>query len=563
MKLLAMLMMAADPGGQSLPDVVLLDFTNSYCPPCQQMVPLLQRMEHDGFPIRKIDTTQDPILTKQYGVTRIPTFVLLVEGQEVKRFVGLTSEQDLRQVMKDAARKLDMQRRPDDADPELTRTAEAAASGPADPVPPEAEIVEKPKRKGLGAIFAHIREGITGSRSQPPRFEHPTFRGQSPDSGEQPANSNPLPMQSSVRVTVREGNTLDFGTGTIVYSVAGNSTILTCAHLFHDVGKDAIIKIERFQDGRPLSYPAKLIGGNKDSDLAFLRIATASALPVSPIVSEDREVLEGDSVFSIGCSNGNVPTQLAMKIVSLNRYNGPKNIVCTQIPQRGRSGGGLFNENGELIGVCSAADREQNEGLYMASAAIRNLITALKLQALFETPPPEFESAVARTSPEFENPFAELDDDELFDQIFNEDVELAATNPPPARAAPPGIREAGGRLVEPADPFASPAVPRHAVAQTAAATMTAAGNTGPASSSAYVPQEITVIIDSKDPSRAKQVIVIPRPSPWLVQLLSGETPVPLDHGMTTARNANLRPEAPQLAARRPVRQAQAFPVAGP
>ena len=90
MKLLAMLMMAADLNGQPLPEVVLLDFHAGYCQPCQQMVPVFQRMERDKFPIRRIDITDQPDVSKQYRVDRIPTMILLVEGREAQRFVGLT-----------------------------------------------------------------------------------------------------------------------------------------------------------------------------------------------------------------------------------------------------------------------------------------------------------------------------------------------------------------------------------------------------------------------------------------------------------------------------------------
>ena len=70
MNFIAMLMLAADPVAtpDQLPEVVLLDFYASYCQPCQQMVPVLQRMKKDGFPIQKIDTTKNPELLRQYKV---------------------------------------------------------------------------------------------------------------------------------------------------------------------------------------------------------------------------------------------------------------------------------------------------------------------------------------------------------------------------------------------------------------------------------------------------------------------------------------------------------------
>ena len=121
MKLIMLLMMAFDGASNTAPDVQLLDFSAGYCGPCQQMVPILQRMEQAGFPIRQIDISDDPELTKRFNVDRIPTLVLLVEGKEVRRFVGLTGEDELRRAMNKAASELSEK-----------RTASAETTAPAE-----------------------------------------------------------------------------------------------------------------------------------------------------------------------------------------------------------------------------------------------------------------------------------------------------------------------------------------------------------------------------------------------------------------------------------------------
>lgn len=88
MKMFMMLMaLVSDQPASETPDVILLDFTASYCQPCKQMLPILQRMEQDNYPIRQIDITEEHELARRYQVDRVPTLVLLVEGKEVKRFV--------------------------------------------------------------------------------------------------------------------------------------------------------------------------------------------------------------------------------------------------------------------------------------------------------------------------------------------------------------------------------------------------------------------------------------------------------------------------------------------
>jgi hypothetical protein len=50
----------------------------------------------------------------------------------------------------------------------------------------------------------------------------------------------------------------------------------------------------------------------------------------------------------------------------LNKYKGPPNIESAGQPVIGRSGGGLFSADGQLIGVCNLADPQDNEGIYAA-----------------------------------------------------------------------------------------------------------------------------------------------------------------------------------------------------
>ena len=104
--LLLVLFPAVSLADEPVPPVQLLDFTASYCKPCQQMLPILKRMENDGFPIRQVDISEQPEVSRQYRVQAVPTLILLVNGQETERFVGLTDEAVLRRVMNAAARGL-------------------------------------------------------------------------------------------------------------------------------------------------------------------------------------------------------------------------------------------------------------------------------------------------------------------------------------------------------------------------------------------------------------------------------------------------------------------------
>ena len=80
-------------------DNILLDFTASWCGPCQQMSSIVSRLERQGLPIRKVDVDKEPQLAAMYGVKSIPCFVLVADGKELDRVNGLTTEQQLRSMM--------------------------------------------------------------------------------------------------------------------------------------------------------------------------------------------------------------------------------------------------------------------------------------------------------------------------------------------------------------------------------------------------------------------------------------------------------------------------------
>lgn len=516
MNFIAMLMLAADLNGQPLPDVVLLDFTAGYCQPCQQMVPVLQRMEQDNFPIRKIDITEDPETSRRYNVDRIPTLVLLVEGQEAQRFVGLTAEDELRQAMNDAARKLDLAQRSQGADQAKPDPATALSAATSEP-PPASES-DEPKT-GIRGIFDRMRRGIGNAESvDRDQLEHPNFRAQSPDASPEVSNDLATTTPSCVRVRLIDGRTFDSGTGTIVHSTAGQSTIITCAHVFKDVSDKAAIVVDFFRDGEVLKYPAKLIGGDHDADIAFLSIQNTSPLPTSPL-AEQLLVKAEEPVFSIGCNNGDLPTRLDMKIIAVNRYQGPENIVCTQDPVQGRSGGGLFNRAGQLIGVCSGAFRKTKEGLYTGVTPIRSLASQLNLTQLSGETAPAFQNSQAAIEPAATaaNPF---EDEDIFDELFNESDSSFDNATVQNTVEAPVFADAA--LEDLPDPFATNA--------TSTELTSLSGN--------ELPTEITVIIDSKDPTKGKRVVVIPKPSPWLLELLTGE-PIGEADVVSATRNVEL------------------------
>ena len=76
---------------------VLVDFYAEWCGPCRMMAPIVEELaeEHPEFAVGKIDTDQEPFLAQQFGVVSIPTLVVLKNGEETARFVGVRAKEDL------------------------------------------------------------------------------------------------------------------------------------------------------------------------------------------------------------------------------------------------------------------------------------------------------------------------------------------------------------------------------------------------------------------------------------------------------------------------------------
>jgi hypothetical protein len=61
-------------------------------------------------------------------------------------------------------------------------------------------------------------------------------------------------------------------------------------------------------------------------------------------------------------------------------------IECERAPKQGRSGGGLYSDNGYVVGVCNFAEPRGDRGLYATPDSIYSLLDRNKLAALYASP---------------------------------------------------------------------------------------------------------------------------------------------------------------------------------
>jgi hypothetical protein len=75
------------------------------------------------------------------------------------------------------------------------------------------------------------------------------------------------------------------------------------------------------------------------------------------------------------------------KVTSINKFSGPANVEVAGHPVQGRSGGGLFDAEGYVVGVCNAADPADNEGLFAAAETLHKELDQAKLSAVYQATP--------------------------------------------------------------------------------------------------------------------------------------------------------------------------------
>ena len=184
-------------------------------------------------------------------------------------------------------------------------------------------------------------------------------------------------LASCVGITVNTTQNIWGQTTTSAASGSGfvlsqDGYIATNYHVIEEAAEDksGSVNIEvSFANGD--KYDAKLIGGEKDNDVAVLKIEASGLTPVT--LGDSSKLVVGEAVYAIGNPLGELTYSLTDGIISAldrlittgdNGSSATLNVLQTNCAiNPGNSGGPLFDSYGNVIGITTAKYTQSSSGV--------------------------------------------------------------------------------------------------------------------------------------------------------------------------------------------------------
>ena len=385
--ILSALILAAVPAPR---EATLLFVTTPGCAPCRQFAPMVREIAEMGYSVETVDASRHPELVRdQLQVQQFPTFLMLSHDRIVDRVVPTGSPVNMKpRILK----MFEMRDRQNFSTPQqiVQNTAPVVphASSPTEP------LAAKDQRQNPLVPVSFV------AASEPPPLTRPEPVPSTAQALPLPQNADRRIRQephsclaSSVKLRVDADNTHSWGTGTIIDTRQGEALILTCGHIFRDSKGDGKIEVHLFGENSSVCVFGRCLFYDLEIDLALVAIAPPCPVRAVPIAPSQYGIVPNQCVLSVGCDGGANPTVRTHQIMSTDRIGTPRNnaisfhyVQVSGAPVSGRSGGGLFTEEGYLIGVCNTADPVENDGHFVPPHIIRHVLQKMQLAAVYENP---------------------------------------------------------------------------------------------------------------------------------------------------------------------------------
>ena len=80
---------------------VLLDFFASWCGPCKMIAPIVEQIaeEREDVLVGKVNVDEEMELAMKFGITSIPTLVILKDGKVAATAVGYRPKADIEKLL--------------------------------------------------------------------------------------------------------------------------------------------------------------------------------------------------------------------------------------------------------------------------------------------------------------------------------------------------------------------------------------------------------------------------------------------------------------------------------
>lgn len=324
-----------------------------------------------GFRIREIAANRFPNLAKRFQVRRFPSLILLRQQRQADRHEGRFTFARIREMFA-RARENRLERR-ERIREMLAGSGKVERDDAPSSIPPVA-----PRYIHTSTTSTEIDRSVERMVPKPldrnGRF--PVAHEAAP--GEQRA------FDATVRLRVIDPSGTSHGTGTIIHSQGNDALVLTCGHIFREAGGRGKIEADISFASRMTTVSGRLISYDANAhDIALLTIRTPYPVTAVRVARPEFRGQLNQEVFTIGCDKGNRPTIRRSHFKRAAIYDGTEKYDVFGRPIDGRSGGGLFNQAGELIGVCNAAAVHVDEGIYSGLRTIYHQLSVSHLVHLF------------------------------------------------------------------------------------------------------------------------------------------------------------------------------------